>query len=54
MATFKFTGAVTVTGGSIETEQDAIDALQEMLDSYEEMDCYGSAVVIHWDKVEKV
>lgn len=54
MARFKFTGTITVEGGSILTEQDAIDELRVMIDAHNDVDCWGNEVVIHWDKIEEI
>ena len=53
MATFKFTGTITVEG--VRSRKDAINTLQIMLDDFEDMNSESDAsVCIHWDKVEKV
>lgn len=52
MATFKFTGTITVH--DVRTKKEAINQLQIMLDDYEDMNPDNKEVLIHWDKVEKV
>jgi hypothetical protein len=53
MATFKFTGTITVD--NVRTKKDAINTLQIMLDDFGDMNSESDAEVsIHWDKVEKV
>ena len=52
MATFKFTGTITVH--DVRTKKDAINQLQIMLDDYEDMNPDNKEILIHWDKVEKV
>lgn len=51
MATFKFTGTITVH--DVRTKKEAINQLQIMLDDYEDMNPDNKEVIIHWDKVEK-
>lgn len=53
MATYKFTGTITVTG--VSSRKEAIEALQIMLDDFDDMNSDSDTDVhIHWDKVEKV
>ena len=53
MATFKFTGTITVAG--VNSRKEAINTLQIMLDDFKDMNSDSDAdVYIHWDKVEKV
>lgn len=52
MATYKFTGTITVYG--VRSKRDAIDTLQIMLDDHEAMNPDAGEILIHWDKIEKV
>ena len=52
MATFKFTGTITVT--NVRSKEDAINTLQIMLDDFEDMNESDTSVIIQWDGVEKV
>lgn len=55
MATFQFTGTITVEG--VRSRKDAINTLQIMLDDFDDMNSNSdsdASVCIHWDKVEKV
>lgn len=54
MAKYVFTGTITVEGSSIRSKNDAIDALQIMLDDFD--DCNSemdASVTIHWDNVKR-
>ena len=48
MATFKFEATIYVQ--DVETEQDAINALQTALDDYEDMNPGGATIVIHHEE----
>lgn len=53
MATYKFTGTITVDG--VSSRKEAIETIQIMLDDFDDMNSDSNAsVCIHWDKVEKV
>ena len=53
MATYKFTGTITVEG--VSSRKEAIETLQIMLDDFDDMNSESEAEVhIHWDKLEKV
>ena len=53
MATYKFTGTITVEG--VSSRKEAINTLQIMLDDFDDMNSESEACVcIQWDKVEKV
>lgn len=53
MATYKFTGTITVEG--VSSRKEAIETLQIMLDDFDDMNSESEAKVhIHWDKLEKV
>ena len=55
MATFKFTGTITVEGKYIKTQKDAKIALQVMLEDFDSNNPdEDTSVCIHWDKVEKI
>ena len=54
MAKFIFTGTITVQGGSIRTQKDAINALNVMLGDFDDMNPdFDGSVTVHWDKIEK-
>ena len=52
MATFKFTGTITVYDAR--SKKDAINQLQVMLNDYEDMNPDNKEIIIQWNKVEKV
>ena len=52
MATFKFTGTITVYDAR--SKKDAINQLQVMLNDYEDMNPDNKEIIIQWNKVERV
>ena len=55
MATYVFTGTITIDGSRIRSRKDAITELQIMIDDYANNNPVTAAdISIHWDKVEKV
>ena len=53
MATYKFTGYITV--GGVSSRKEAIETLQIMLDDFGDMNPERETEIhIHWDKLEKV
>lgn len=51
MATFKFTGTITIS--RVRSKREAIRTLQVMLNDYEDMNPDFKDVLIEWDKVTK-
>lgn len=55
MASYKFTGYITVEGIGISSHKEAIETLQIMLDDFGNMNPESEVEIhIHWDKLEKV
>ena len=52
MATFKFTGSITVDG--VRSKKEAITILQVMLNDFEDMNGTDTSVVICWDNIERI
>lgn len=46
-------GTITVEGEDVKRRQDAINALQTMLNDYDDMNEDNTSVVIHWDSVSE-
>ena len=52
MATFKFTGSITVDG--VRSKKEAITILQVMLNDFDDMNETDTSVVIRWDNLERI
>lgn len=52
MATYKFTGTITVDG--VRSKKDAINTLLVMLNDFDDMNDTIVSVVIRWDELKRI
>lgn len=51
MAKYKIESVIYIEGDHIETDKDALNELQIMVDDYDSNNPYCADIIIHWDKI---